>query len=64
MLRLLISDSRVRRAAARRGQERVRQRYLWEMVAREVDQIYQSLMTPPDKGGPLMFNGNTDPRAA
>ncbi len=64
MLRLLISDSRVRRAAARRGQERVRQRYLWEMVARDVDRIYQSVMTPTDEDGPLMFTGNSDPRAA
>jgi glycosyltransferase involved in cell wall biosynthesis len=64
MLRLLISDSRVRRAAARRGQERMRERYLWEMVARDVDQIYQQVMSPSSEAGPIELSRDADPRAA
>ena len=41
MLRLLLSDAQVREAAARRGQQRVRDRYLWRAVAEDVDRVYQ-----------------------
>ena len=44
MMRLLLSDSQVRIAAARRGQQRVRERYMWRSVADNVDRIYQKVM--------------------
>jgi glycosyltransferase involved in cell wall biosynthesis len=46
MLRLLISDAQVRRAAAARAQARVRERYLWPQIARQIDSAYQSLSGP------------------
>ena len=44
MMRLLLSDSQVRIAAARRGQQRVRERYMWHSVAESVDRVYQKMM--------------------
>jgi glycosyltransferase involved in cell wall biosynthesis len=47
MLRLLLQDSQVRNAAARRGQQRIRERYLWCVVAEGVDRVYQKVMASP-----------------
>jgi glycosyltransferase involved in cell wall biosynthesis len=43
MLRWLISDTFARQTAAKRAQERVRQRYLWPQIARQMDWVYQDL---------------------
>ena len=43
-MRLLLSDSPVRNAAAGRGQPRVRERYLWRSVAASVDRLQQKVM--------------------
>jgi glycosyltransferase involved in cell wall biosynthesis len=44
MLRLLLLDAPVRKAAARRGQQRVRDRYLWRSVAEDVGRVYRKVM--------------------
>lgn len=44
MLKSLIEDGSARRAAARRAQERIRERYLWPGIARQIDDVYQSVM--------------------
>jgi glycosyltransferase involved in cell wall biosynthesis len=49
MLRLLLLDAPVRKAAARRGQQRVRDRYLWRMVAEDVGRVYRKVMQQEDK---------------
>ena len=46
MLTVLLSDSRLREAVGKSGQERVRQHFLWDGVAREVAQIYRTLLAP------------------
>ncbi len=40
MLRLLIAEERVRQDAAQRGQEHVRQNYLWPGIAEEIEKVY------------------------
>jgi glycosyltransferase involved in cell wall biosynthesis len=40
MLRLLISEPGIRKAAAIRAREKVRERYLWNGIAKEVEDIY------------------------
>ena len=40
MLRLLIADTGVREAAARKGQERVRERYLWNKITEQIEDVY------------------------
>jgi glycosyltransferase involved in cell wall biosynthesis len=44
MLQLLLSNSAMRYDAGRRGQERVRQHYLWDSVAESTASVYLSLM--------------------
>lgn len=44
MLRLLLSEDQVRRDAARRGQERVRQQYLWPEITAQIEGLYLELM--------------------
>jgi hypothetical protein len=44
MLRLLISDARMRRVSGRSAQDRVRERYLWPAVAQQTAAVYQQLM--------------------
>lgn len=44
MLRLLISDQRLRRSGARRGQQRVRERYLWSTIAADMERVYQEMV--------------------
>jgi glycosyltransferase involved in cell wall biosynthesis len=46
MLCLLLSDSRLREAAGKSGQERVRERYLWGKVTADVNDIYTQLIRP------------------
>ncbi|PYV49004.1 MAG: hypothetical protein DMG94_01970, partial [Acidobacteria bacterium] len=46
MLTVLLSDSRLREAVGKTGQERVRQHFLWDGVVRELAQIYGTLVTP------------------
>jgi glycosyltransferase involved in cell wall biosynthesis len=48
MLRLLLMDAPVRKAAARRGQQRVRDRYLWRTVAEDVGRVYRKVMEKED----------------
>jgi glycosyltransferase involved in cell wall biosynthesis len=43
MLRLLISEPEVRKAAASRARERVWEHYLWSRVAREIEGVYLKL---------------------
>jgi glycosyltransferase involved in cell wall biosynthesis len=43
MLRLLISEPGIRKAAAIRAREKVRERYLWNGIAKEVEDIYLQL---------------------
>ena len=40
MLRLLMAEERVRQDAAQRGQEHVRQHYLWPGIAEEIEKVY------------------------
>ena len=40
MLRLLISEPGVRKAAASKAREKVRDHYLWNRVARDIEGIY------------------------
>jgi glycosyltransferase involved in cell wall biosynthesis len=44
MLRLLLSEDRVRKDAAIRGQEHVRQHYLWPGIAEEIERVYLDLV--------------------
>ncbi|MGH9539544.1 MAG: glycosyltransferase family 4 protein, partial [Terriglobales bacterium] len=43
MLRLLISEPEVRKAAARKAREKVREHYLWNRVASEIEGIYLAM---------------------
>ena len=43
MLRLLISEPEIRKAAARKARERVWEHYLWGRVAREIEGSYLTL---------------------
>ena len=43
MLRLLISEPEVRKAAASKARERVWEHYLWSRVAREIEGVYLKL---------------------
>jgi glycosyltransferase involved in cell wall biosynthesis len=43
MLRLLLSDAAMRRAAGKSAQSRVRERYLWGPIAEKVEEIYRGL---------------------
>ncbi len=47
MLRLLLSDGNLRRSGARRGQQRVRERYLWSKIAADMERIYQEMAGRP-----------------
>jgi len=44
MLRLLISDAPLRERTAIRGQERAREHYLWDEVAKQVEAVYLQLL--------------------
>jgi len=44
MLSLLLSDSRLRAAAGKAAQERVRERYLWSKVTGDVNHVYVQLI--------------------
>jgi glycosyltransferase involved in cell wall biosynthesis len=46
MLTLLLSDVRLRAAAASRAQQRVRQNYQWDKVVRELGEIYNGMLAP------------------
>jgi glycosyltransferase involved in cell wall biosynthesis len=45
MLRLLISEPQVREEAARNARERVRERYLWPQIAKQIELAYWELMS-------------------
>jgi glycosyltransferase involved in cell wall biosynthesis len=49
MLSLLLSDVRLREIAGGSAQQRVRQNYLWEKVAKEIAAVYAELMLPAIK---------------
>jgi len=51
MLRLLISDARVRKAAGRDARERVRERYLWPEIANQIELAYWELAGRRDLAG-------------
>jgi glycosyltransferase involved in cell wall biosynthesis len=62
MLRLLISSPSLRRQAATRAQERIREHYLWPQIAGQIDSIYRDLITPKDfiaapTGSPVLDSG-------
>lgn len=44
MLRLLISDSEVRKAAGRNAKKRMQEGYLWPKIACQVEQVYLEMM--------------------
>jgi hypothetical protein len=43
MLDLLLSHERIRVAAARLARERVRERYQWPQIAKEIGEVYEEL---------------------
>jgi glycosyltransferase involved in cell wall biosynthesis len=43
MLRLLLSEERVRKDAARKGQEYVRRNYLWPTITEQIEKVYLDL---------------------
>jgi glycosyltransferase involved in cell wall biosynthesis len=49
MLSLLLSDVRLREIAAGSAQQRVRQHYLWDAVAKEIAAVYGDLISPATK---------------
>ncbi len=49
MLSLLLSDVRLREIAAASAQQRVRQHYLWDAVAKAIAALYGDLMWPATK---------------
>ena len=53
MMRWLISDSSARSMAAAKAQERVREHYLWPLIAKEVERTYFRTMGTQDVGEPL-----------
>lgn len=50
MLRLLIADTEVRAEAARKAQDRVRERYLWPQVAEQIEAVYLRLLRLGEAG--------------
>jgi glycosyltransferase involved in cell wall biosynthesis len=44
MLNVLLSNPRICREAGRRGQERIRERYLWPQITEQIEQAYLDLM--------------------
>ena len=44
MLRFLISDPAARQSAARRGKQRIRDKYQWDEITRQIEQIYLDVM--------------------
>jgi len=44
MLRLLLSDKEIRQAAARCGQQRVREQYLWSAIATRIESVYLEML--------------------
>jgi glycosyltransferase involved in cell wall biosynthesis len=53
MLTVLLSDARLRSAAASRARQRVRQNYQWDKVVRELGEIYTA-MVRPEKNQPVI----------
>jgi glycosyltransferase involved in cell wall biosynthesis len=49
MLALLLADPVLRENSGRRAQARIRQEYLWEEVAKEMDAVYSSLFERPQR---------------
>jgi glycosyltransferase involved in cell wall biosynthesis len=54
MLRLLISDPEIRKAAANKSRERVWEHYLWGRVAREIEGNYLALAAGRDVPKPVV----------
>ena len=50
MLRLLISDRQLREVAALTGQERAKEHYLWDDVAKQVETVYLDLVGKRPQG--------------
>jgi glycosyltransferase involved in cell wall biosynthesis len=46
MLAMLISDPLMRKAAERTAQQRIREKYLWTQITREIEQIYRKVLQP------------------
>jgi hypothetical protein len=55
MLELLISHPELRQAAAEAAQQRVRERYLWNDVAAQIERAYRELISRP--GNRPAFHG-------
>ena len=51
MLRLLINEPEVRRSAAKLAQQRIRERYLWPRIAKDIEQVYWHTLGCPDTSG-------------
>jgi glycosyltransferase involved in cell wall biosynthesis len=49
MLRFLIADPAARRSAAQRGRERIREKYQWDEITKEVEQVYLEVMGRQEK---------------
>ena len=52
MLRLLLSDSQVRAAAALAGRQRVEERYQWDRIATQIDRAYWEVLGWKEATGP------------
>jgi hypothetical protein len=44
MLRFLIADPGARQSAARRGKRRIRDRYQWDEITRQIELVYLEVM--------------------
>ena len=64
MLRLLISEPEVRKAAADRAREKVWEHYLWGRVAREIEGNYLVAGSSVPKPAPPATATGYRPRAA
>jgi glycosyltransferase involved in cell wall biosynthesis len=64
MLRLLISEPEVRKAAASKAREKVHERYLWNRIAREIESIYLGMADGKIPPKPITIAGARIPRRA
>ena len=44
MMRYLIADHDARQSAARRGKQRIREKYQWDQITRQIEQLYLEVM--------------------
>ncbi len=68
MLRLLIENPQLRRAAAQSAKQRVQEKYLWKQIAEQISQTYEQVVRPTKSAHSLPpaagVNSRRGPRAA